>query len=429
MPTPSPGANGEKSQGPLFAWVIWGFGALVYFIAIFQRVAPSAMVGELMRDLGLSGTGLGNMSAFYFWGYAMAQLPTGLLADRWGARRLLGCSAFICGIGGLLFAYAESSTMAYGGRLIIGLGAGFGFVTTLKIAMDWFPPRRFALLSGLTVMIGTVGGLTGQAPLAWAVGEWGWRPAMAGAGIFSLALVVGIGVLVFLRRRPEKAARRETQELSLMSGLALALKQRQTWILIGAGFTTLSTLLSFGGLWGVPYLMEVHGFSRPAAAAAMSLMLLGWGIGAPVVGWISDHLHRRKLPFVVCNVLALTTISTLLYGPELTTAGINGLLFVTGLFSGAVILLFPAVREHNDPAVAGTAMAMVNIGVIFSGALLPPLIGWLLDRNWEGVLDAGSRIYSPAAFDQALWLLPLSGALAVLMGLLMGETHARARGT
>jgi MFS family permease len=186
-------------------------------------------------------------------------------------------------------------------------------------------------------------------------------------------------------------------------------------------------MFSFGGLWGVPYLMVVHGFSHSAAAASMSLMLLGWGIGGPTIGWISDHFKRRRLPFIVCNIMALTTISTLLYAPGLPPMGINVLLFIYGLFSGSVILLFPAVREHNVPAVSGTAIAMVNMGIIFSGVVLPPLIGWLLDRNWEGVMEAGSRIYSPIAFEHALWLLPLSGVLAVIMGLLMGETHARVK--
>jgi predicted MFS family arabinose efflux permease len=429
MSTPSTDVSNQLLKGYLFAWVVWGFGAFFYFIAIFQRVAPSVMVSELMRDLGLTGSGLGNMSGIYFWGYALVQLPTGMLVDGWGPRRLLCCSAVICGIGGLLFAFADTSTMAYGGRLIVGLGAGFGFVTTLKIAMQWFPPHRFALLSGLTVMIGTAGGLTGQAPLAWAIGEWGWRYAMAGAGIVSLALGAGIGVVIFLRRRPEKATHdpRLLNPSTLLSGLTQILKHRQTWIITGAGFTTLGTMFSFGGLWGVPYLMVVHGFSHSAAAASMSLMLLGWGIGGPVIGWISDHFKRRRLPFIVCNILALTTISTLLYAPGLPHVGINVLLFVYGLFSGSVILLFPAVREHNVPAVSGTAIAMVNMGIIFSGVVLPPLIGWLLDRNWEGVMEAGSRVYSPIAFEHALWLLPLSGVLAVVMGLLMGETHARVK--
>jgi len=406
---------------------MWGFGALFYFIAIFQRVSPSVMVGELMRDLSLSGTALGNLSAFYFWGYAVVQLPTGVLADRWGPRRLLGLSAAICALGSFLVAFADSSTTAYLGRFIIGLGAGFSFVTTLKIATDWFPVNRFALLSGMTVMIGTAGGLTGQAPLAWLVNEIGWRDAMLSTGLFTLLLGLGIGALVVIQRRPNEPTRRgqENSMSPLMHEVALAFKRPQTWVIAVAGFTTLTTLFAFGALWGVPYMMEVQGFSRPQAAFSMSLMLLGWGIGAPIIGWISDRLKRRKAPFVVCNLAALLAISLLLYGPEFSALGINILLFINGLFMGAVILLFAMVREHNAKQVAGTAMAIANMSIILSGAVWPPFIGWLLDNNWAGKLEAGQRLYSATAFDQALWVLPLLAAVAVAMGLMIRETHGR----
>jgi MFS family permease len=116
MSTPSTDVSNQLLKGYLFAWVVWGFGAFFYFIAIFQRVAPSVMVSELMRDLGLTGSGLGNMSGIYFWGYALVQLPTGMLVDGWGPRRLLCCSAVICGIGGLLFAFADTSTVNAGAK-------------------------------------------------------------------------------------------------------------------------------------------------------------------------------------------------------------------------------------------------------------------------------------------------------------------------
>jgi len=428
MPNPSSASRDQNPKGHFLPWVMWGFGALFYFIAIFQRVSPSVMVGELMRDLSLSGAALGNLSAFYFWGYALVQLPTGVLADRWGPRRLLGFSAAICAFGSFLIAFADSSTIAYMGRFIIGVGAGFSFVTTLKIATDWFPTHRFALLSGMTVMIGTVGGLTGQAPLAWVVGEFGWRGAMNGAGLFTLLLCIGIIISVMIQGRPKGKAqgidKKTTQPL--MYEIAQALRQPQTWVLAAAGFTTLATLFAFGALWGVPYLMEVQGFTRPQAAGSMSLMLLGWGIGAPIIGWISDRFARRKAPFVFCSLVALSTISLLLYGPELSALGINILLFINGLFSGAVILLFATVREHNEARVAGTAMAIVNMGIILSGAVMQPLTGWLLDNNWAGQMDAGQRLYSATAFDQALWVLPLFAAIAVGMGLMIRETHGRA---
>lgn len=404
----------------VLAWITWSLGALFYFHAFFQRVAPSVMVGELMQDLGLSAAALGNLSALYFWGYGVAQLPTGVLADRWGPRRLLSSAALICGCGGLLFAFAESSAAASLGRLIIGFGAGFGFITTLKIVSVWFPQRRFALLSGLTLMVGTVGGIAGQAPLAWAVEGFGWRGAMTGTAVFALAL--GCAVWLIVRDHPDTADTQGSVETPhLFRDIGQLLRQSQTWIIAAAGFASVGSLFAFGALWGVPYLMEVRDLSRPAAAASMSMMLFGWALGAPLIGWISDHLARRKMPFVVSATGAFISIFLLLNISNLSLWMIDALLFINGAFSAGLVVAFAMVRENSKAHTAGSAMAFLNIGVITSGAVLQPLIGWLLDLNWDGRFEAGRRLYSPEAYENALWVLPACAGLAVILTLFTRE--------
>lgn len=410
---------------PALAWMMWSLGALFYFQAFFHRVAPSVMVVELMQDLGLSAAALGNLSALYFWGYAVAQLPTGLLADRWGPRRVLTSAAAICGCSALLFAFAESNFVASVGRLIVGFGAGFGFVTTLKIVVEWFPQRRFAMLSGLTLMMGTVGGIAGQAPLALAVDSFGWRGAMIGTAVF--AWVLGAAIWFIVRDHSNVANTHRSEEPShLLSDFAKLMRQRQILLLAAAGFASVGSLFAFGSLWGVPYLMEVRDFSRPAAAASTSMLLFGWGVGAPLIGWISDHLDKRKAPFVVSAVAAFISIFLLLNVSELSIWMIDSLLFINGACSAGVVVAFAMVRENSEVHMAGSAMAILNIGVISSGAVLQPLIGWLLDLSWDGRFEAGRRQYSTAAYDNALWVLPVCAGIAVLLALLVRETHGRA---
>jgi predicted MFS family arabinose efflux permease len=409
---------------PALAWLMWSLGALFYFQAFFHRVAPSVMVGELMQDLGLTAAGLGNLSALYFWGYAVAQFPTGLLADRWGPRRVLSVAAAICGCSALLFAFAESNSVASIGRLIVGFGAGFGFVTTLKIVVEWFPQRRFAMLSGLTLMMGTVGGIVGQAPLALAVDSFGWRGAMVGTAFF--VLLLGLAIWLIVRDHPDAANNQRPEEPSHLFGdFTKLLRQPQILLLTAAGFASVGSLFAFGSLWGVPYLMEVRDFSRPAAAASTSMLLFGWGVGAPLIGWISDHLGKRKAPFVVSAMAALISIILLLHISELSVGMIDSLLFINGACSAGVVVAFAMVRENSEAHTVGSAMAILNIGVIGSGAVLQPLIGWLLDLNWDGQFEAGRRLYSTAAYDTAMWVLPVMAAVAVLLALLVRETHAR----
>ncbi len=410
------------------AGLVWSLGAALFFYAFFQRVAPGVMVNELMRDFGVTATLLGNLSAFYFYAYAGIQLPVGVLADRFGPRRLLTAAAAVAGAGSLLFALSEQLTVAYLGRLMVGFGVGFGFVCSLKLAANWFPPQRFALLSGLTMMAGMAGGVGGQAPLAMGVETIGWRGTMIGAAVFALVLAALAWTIV--RDRPEGDESRPENGESLrvaVAGLGLVMKQPQSWLLGLIGFTMVSSLLAFGSLWGVPYMMKVYGLSRAAAAGSMSLMLIGWAIGAPAIGWLSDHLMKRKAPLLISTLVALASIAGLIYVPGLPLAAVEVLLLVNGIASGGMVLCFATAREVNRSEAAGATAGLINMWVILSGALFQPVIGWLLDANWDGVLEAGVRVYAEDAYERALLTLVVCTAAAVVMATMVRETHCRPR--
>ncbi len=138
--------------------------------------------------------------------------------------------------------------------------------------------------------------------------------------------------------------------------------------------------------------------------------------------------NDATVPFLIAAVVGFLTISILLYAPALSSLSINVLLFVNGVSTGGVVVAFAMVREHNEIHASATAMSFLNMGVIGAGAILQPLIGWLLDLNWEGRYEAGRRIYSAAAYDGALWVLPVSAALTILLALLVRETHGRVLG-
>ena len=126
--------NQKERPSPGLGWTIWGLGAAFYLYAFFQRVAPAVMTNELSADFGLSASALGNLSAFYFYSYVAMQIPTGILADLWGPRRLLTAGALIAGLGALIFAMADSLALAGLGRLLIGGSVAVAFVCMLKLA-------------------------------------------------------------------------------------------------------------------------------------------------------------------------------------------------------------------------------------------------------------------------------------------------------
>lgn len=396
------------------AWLAWTAAAVFFFYAFVLRVSPSVMVGELMAEFQAGGAVLGTLSSLYFYTYAPLQLPVGMLMDRYGPRLLITVAIALAALGAALFALAPTLETAYLARLLVGFGSGFSFVGALTVSTQLFAPARFALLAGLVQGLGILGGIAGQAPLGVAVEHLGWRGAvglLAAAG-FVLAVVAWLAI----RGRPAPAP-----SASPMAGLREVVANRETWLCALLGLAMTAPMLTFGGLWAVPFVMTVHGVERATAAALSSLLFLGWGIGAPVNGWLSDRLGRRKAPMLAFAAAATIVMAAIVGvgGLSLTATGI--LFFANGFASCSMILAFAAVREHNPPGTTGAAYGLVNTFVVGSGAVFQPLVGWLLDLGWDGAMAGGARVYTEATYRAALSVLPAVSAVGVVAALLMTE--------
>ncbi len=398
------------------AWAAWLLASLFFFYAFAQRVAPSVMVEELMRDFAVGAAILGNLTAFYFYAYASLQIPIGFMLDRLGPRRLMTGGLLLAGIGSLVFTAGESILFAYAGRLLIGAGSAFSWVGALTVALQWFPPRRFAGLAGGTQAFGMAGAVFGQAPIAALVADWGWRGAMMVLAALGLALAAAIWAVA--RDRPAATH----VSVGLGAGLRIVLARRQTWLSGIFGMAMVSPMVAFGGLWAVPYLTQTQGMTRAEAAALTSIMFIGWGIGAPLVGWLSDRLGRRRAPMLASGALTTLLLAALPLVDGAPAWAIAGLMTMQGLCASTMVVGVALARETTPPQVSGTVLGVVNTFVVGSGALLQPLIGALLDLQWDGTMSAGARVYSAAAYYRAFAVLPLILAIGTGAALLSRDT-------
>ncbi|UYN97449.1 MAG: MFS transporter [Enhydrobacter sp.] len=397
----------------------WATGALFFFYAWIMRVSPSVMIDELMRDFGVGAAAIGNLSAFYFYGYAGMQIPVGLLMDRFGPRRLMTVAAVGCAAGCVLFALAPELWILSFGRFLIGATAAFSLVGAMTVAGQWFAPARFALLSGLAMMLGMAGGVFGQAPLRVLV-EWlDWRSASLALAVGGVALA--LAAIATVRDRSHGAGGLR----QVLVGLGQVARNRQTWLIAVAGLGTTGPLLGFAGLWGVPFLAQTQGLDRTAAAGITSMVFIGWGVGAPVMGWLSDRIGRRKAPFVAGLILTAAAMAGLAWAPGLPLWAMSTLCFLCGFGGSAQIVGFAAVRELNPPAAGGAALGIVNGVVTGAGALYQPLLGWLLDLAWAGEMANGVRVYASAAYSTAFSVLVAGAAVGIACTLMMRETRCR----
>jgi MFS family permease len=421
----APGAAAAHGRSAFLPWLYWGIGASFFCFSFFLRVSPSVMVQDLMRDFAVGGAVLGNLSAFYLYAYAGAQLPVGVLHDRFGPRRVLAAAALLCGVGCVLFASAPDIVQAYAGRALIGAGSAFAWIGTLKVVTVWFPPGRFAGLAGMTAMIGMAGALGAQAPLAFLVQTLGWRAVLFGGA--GLATVLAALTWLVLRDRPVEARHEAVRprRAGSLRDVGIVLRNPHTWSCSLVVATLSVPLMTFAGLWGVPYMMAAHDLARPAAAAANSMVMLGWGVGAPLNGLLSDRTRRRKPALLVGAVVAYGAILAVVYAPGLPLPAVLVLLFATGFAGSSCVVGFAAARELNPPESSATTMAIVNTIPMALSAACQPLIGWLLDRSWTGESIEGARVYGTGAYHVAFLTLVACAVVAVASAASVRETHGR----
>ena len=416
MHATSPSPRYEPRLLPLLAW---GVAATFFFYAWVLRVAPSVMVEELMRDFAVGAGVLGHLSAAYFYGYAGMQIPVGLLLDRFGPRRLLTIAALVCAGGCVLFATGGSLAAVVAGRFLIGASAAFSLVGAMAIAGHWFPANRFAIFSGLAMAMGMAGGIFGQAPLRLAIEASDWRTTMLVVAAGGLLLALAAWATVRDRTRGVGGF------TEVLSGLGKVLRHRQTWLIALVGLGTSAPLLAFAGLWGVPFLEAAYGMSRTSAASLTSAFFAGWGIGAPLLGWLSDRIGRRREPLLIGLALKTVALAALIHIPGLSVPALVSLCFLVGLFGSGQILCFALVKENHTLALSGTAIGFLNAVITGAGALFQPLVGVLLDTAWTGEIAGGARVYQAADYRFALSCLIACCIGGFLCLLAVRETYCR----
>jgi predicted MFS family arabinose efflux permease len=410
---------------------MWGLGAALYLIAFYQRVAPAVITQELSRDFDLSAGSLGNLSAFYFYSYVAVQIPTGLMADRWGPRRLLAAGAALTALGTLVFALAPSVAWANGGRLAIGAAAGVAFVSMLKLASHWMPARQYAFASGVALFVGVMGATLAGPPLRVAVDAFGWRSVMVASALIAAAVAAGIWAVVrddpsergyaSFHAHPQAAG----GALPMSTQLREAFSYRNTWLLFFIPGAFSGIVLTFAGLWGVPFLVSQYGFSTRAAATVTSAMLVAWSLSSMAYGPLSERMGRRKPLYVGGLVATLALWSIVVFVPELPHAILVVLLIAVSLSAGTFILTFAFARESVPARVAGTASGVANMGVMLGGMFMQPLVGFVLDWRWDGRMAEGVRLHDFAAYQWGFALMLAWCVVALAMLAAARETYCK----
>ena len=396
-------------------WLALGVVAAAYVLSFFQRFAPAGIAQDLAVAFQTSAASLGVLAATYFYVYTLMQIPTGILADTLGPRKILALGGIIGGLGSFMFGFAPTLDWALAGRTLIGLGVSVTFIAMLKLIAVWFEESRFATMVGICMLVGNMGSVLAGAPLSGLAQATGWRGVFIGVGIVSLLLAVGCWVIV--RDRPDTASSTAVPRFDrpvVLPALLSVIRNRATWpaILVNTGMS--GAFFTFAGLWATPYLIQVHGMPRAVAASHLSLWFGGFAVGCFFIGTLSDRIGRRKPVLIVASHIYAAIWLIWLSGATMLPWLSYTLFGLMGLATAGFSLTWACAKEVNSPLLSGMSTSVANMGGFLAGALLQPLFGWIMDLGWKGEMLNGGRVY-----DLAAWR---SGMLVVALCALMGAT-------
>jgi len=407
---------------PVAAIGAWLLVALYYFYQYALRSAPSVMMPQLTEAFGVNALGVSAIVGMFYYGYSPFSLVAGTSMDRFGAKRVIPIGAVVVGIGALLFG-SGNVALANIGRFLQGAGGAFALIGAVYLITKNFPASAAASLIGATQMFGMAGGSAGQFLVGPIIkGGVTWDRFWIYAGCLGL-LISGV-LLVFLpKETPKTSTSGSSAFAALLRSLGKVFRNPQS-LLCGfiSGLLFIPTTI-LGMTWGVRFLQEARGHEYEAAVTLAATVPLGWMIGCPLLGFISDRLGRRKPVIFGGTIMLLVVVAWVLFGnPEILRGHTVGILM--GIASGAAMLPYTVIKEANPPELGGTATGVVNFLNFTFSALLGPVFGSRLVEMPQGDINLALARYQ-AGFRPLLYGI----IMALILTFFLRETGPASRKT
>ena len=353
--------------------IIFILSFLFYCLDYFFRISQSIIINPLIHQYHTTALGIGAFASAFYLGYALFQLPGGFLLDNFPFKPLLATSILLCSISYAAFLFAHHFWLGYVLRLIVGLTSTLSFMGILFIARATLSSNAFSLVAGLAISIGTLSAASVQIVGVWLMHHWSWQLALS---LFAL-MGIGIGLLFMILPAPTLSTKRIGASQVITQSLQFFKKPILVYnALIGSLFYLPTTL--FASLWGVPFLMQTHYFSKTEATFSIFLLFLGWAVGAPIMSWIANQLHHIYRLIRYCALIALCISLLLLYCTIKQHWLVEFIIFALGLASSAQAVVWKLFDTYCPRNSNGIAISWTNMLIMLSGMIFHLCVGYLL---------------------------------------------------
>jgi MFS family permease len=364
----------DPAPGSIRRWAIFVIGSVNFVISMFYRVSIAIISPDLI-DLGFTSTQLSNLSAAFYYAFAACQIPVGIALDRIGARVTVFFLSFAAVGGAVLFAFGETPGQLILARAILGIGMSGNFMVVLTLLAVWFPVDRFASLTGMVVAVGVLGNLLAATPLAALNMLVGWRSSFLIFAAINASVVIAF--LLIVRDHPSGRKPIRSNPRALASGLMSLVKMYSYWAISLSSFVRYGFFAALQSLWIAPFLIYGLGFTEIVAGNAILCMGIGYMVGLPLSGVLSDRILRSRKVVVLTNMVGFALIAFSFHWWSSSTAMwvVFVSLFVFGLTSAPGQILYAHMKELLPPTMIAQAMTSVNLFTILGVGIMTHILG------------------------------------------------------
>ncbi|MCW8881804.1 MAG: MFS transporter [Sedimenticola sp.] len=386
----------------LFLCILFPF-ALGYYLSYLARVVNAVLAPDLVTELSLDPDALGLMTASYFFTFAAAQLPLGILLDRYSPAKIEAGLLLVAAAGALLFAHGQSEWDLIIGRGLIGLGVSACLMAAFKTFTLWFKPEQLPLLNGVILASGGLGAITATAPVQAALTLTDWR----GVFLMLAVLMVVSSIIIFLLvpDQPQEHHAKETLNAQLQ-GLRSIFKDRFFWMIAPLTMLSQSSFISIQSLWAGPWLQDIGKLERLAMADTLLMTASAMVAGFLVMGTLAERLSRIGLPSILLSAggMLIFQVIQLLIILEPTRHSMSLTWLAFGFFGTTGIIQYAVLSQHYPRHLAGRVNTAMNLLVFICIFVLQYTIGAIINLWPE--LSAGHyrAIAYQAAFGFVLLL-------------------------
>lgn len=394
---------------------VWFACSFFYALEFIVRASGNSLYSDYMLSpYSLFSGQISIFSSAFYWSYVAVQLPAGILLDKYGIKRVMVISTFLFSVGMLVATQATSQESLLIYRVLAGLGGGFAFLSSLKAIAAWLPSRMFPVFTGATQMLMYAAGTLTGLPLVMLASNYSIQVIMA--GIFMVSVLLFLCVVFFVKSEEpsnQKYSSSTDDTHNVFADVLIVLKNKQIWLNGLFCFTIYGTTALFADLWSVRFL-TLQGYSEHYAGTAASMIFVGIALFSPLWGALATILNKERSLLIFASIAGFFIVTAIVY-LQLNPILMCVLCLLWGGMQSVHVLNFTILRTQINPVYIATGLAMVNLFIPLSGAVLQPFVGFTVS------LLQGYGFSALNSFRLSLLILPILMFLSVVIAFFIKE--------